>query len=343
MLATAIAGMAVTGLLLSGCALARGSAPTPTLIPTLALPPSPTATLSPTPAPDTPTPPPTGTFTASPSATITITPWVPDTATPGPSPTNTRTPTSTRIPTRTRVPSRTPTITLTPTNTNTPTPPPPLLYILRPGLLSRVTSPIQMELNMTIGGDGKVTIELIGEDGRIIAQQIQSYGRDQAGKRIWLVPELSFTIDAAAETARLQITTQDLFGRIQEIASVDVVLLAVGRNEIYPSLIDQEPFLVRQPKPEAEISGGKLVVRGLARPVNDSPLFIEMVTEDNIVISTDQVKVAMPSAPMSHTPFTVEIPYTVDGPTPVRLVIRQEGSRIPGNVALTSLLIKLLP
>lgn len=332
---------------LGGCTLVlpgRGG-PTPTLIPTLALiiPPTATATLSPTPAPDTLTPTPTQTFTPSQSATITITPWVPDTATPGPSPTITRTPTFTRTPTITRTPTQTRTITLTPTITNTPTPPAPVVNIIRPGLLSRVLSPIQMELNLTVGEDGKVAIELVGEDGRVISRQIKNYGMDEAGKRIYLVPEMPFEIAAAAETARLQVITQDQFGRLQGIASVDVVLLAVGRNEINPPAIVEEPYLIRRPKPESEVSGGMLVINGLARPVNNSPVFIDLVTEDNVVMSTKQVNVEPPTGPLSHTPFTVEIPYHVEGPTPVRLVVRQAGSRIPGIVALTSQVITLLP
>jgi len=86
-----------------------------------------------------------------------------------------------------------------------------------------------------------------------------------------------------------------------------------------------------------------LVINGLARPGNKSPVFIDLVTEDNVVMSTKQVNVDPPTGPLSHTPFTVEIPYHVEGPTPVRLVVRQAGSRIPGIVALTSQVITLLP
>jgi hypothetical protein len=347
MAALCFAAMTTMAFALGGCTLKlplRGR-PTLTLIPTLDLiiPPTATATLSPTPEPDTLTPSPTQTFRPSPSATITITPWVPDTATPGPSPTISRTPTFTRTPTITRTPTRTRTVTLTPTITNTPTPPVPVVNIIRPGLLSRVLSPIQMELNLTVGEDGKVAIELVGEDGRVISRQIKDYGMEEAGKRIYLVPEMPFEIAAAAETARLQVITQDQFGRLQGIASVDIILLAVGRNEINPPAIIEEPYLIRQPKPESEISGGKLVINGLARPVNNSPLFIDLVTEDNVVISTKQVNVEPPTGPLSHTPFTVEIPYHVEGPTPVRLMVRQAGSRLPGIVALTSRVVTLLP
>jgi hypothetical protein len=200
-----------------------------------------------------------------------------------------------------------------------------------------------MEMYLTVGDDGKATIELVGEDGRVISRQVLNYGLDKIGKRVWLAPELLFEIDAAAETARLQVSTQDRYGRSEAISSVEVILLALGRNEINPPVIDQEPYIIRQPEPDTVVGGGLLVIHGLARPVNDSPVHIDLVNEQNVVISTKQLIVPPPTGPLSHTPFTVEIPYHVDGPTPIRLVIRQEGSRIAGTVALTSQLIRLDP
>jgi hypothetical protein len=317
--------------------------PQPTLVPTLALVIGPTATPQPsaTPEPDTVTPLPTDTPTQTNIPTHTVTAWLPDTATPGPSPTRTRTPTSTRIPTRTRIPSRTPTITYTPTITLTPTPPAPGLNLVRPGLMSKVLSPIQMEMYVTTGGDGTLQIELVGEDNRVISRQVLRTGNP--GRHIWLAPNVPFEIDAAAETARLQVSTQDGYGRLEAVSSVDVILLSVGRNEINPPAIIQEPYLIRQPKPDGVVSGGLLIIEALARPVNDSPLIIELITESGSVLSEKQVNVPPPTGELSHTPFVVEIPYKVSEATPVRLIMRQEGSRIAGNVALVSELITLLP
>ncbi len=194
-----------------------------------------------------------------------------------------------------------------------------------------------------VGEDGKLTLDLVGEDGRVISRQVVNYGLSKAGKHVWLAPAIPFAIEAAAETARLQASTVDKYGRTEALSSVDVVLLAVGRNEINPQPPNQEPYIIRQPEADTAVSGGDLVINGLARPVNDSALIIELVTEDNVVLSTRQIVVPPPAAPLSHTPFTVEIPYKVDGPTPVRLIIRQEGSRIPGTVALSSELITLMP
>lgn len=345
----ALAGLS---LLFGGCALSnRQAGDLPTLVPTLDLsassgqPAASSVTVSPGPDQSISALFPTDTQPAellpAGTATNTLTPWPTNSATPGPSPTRTRTPTITWVPTRTRAPTRTPTITPTPTITYTPTPPPPTILLSRPGLLSKLLSPIQMEMYAYSGGSGVVDIALIGEDGRTIASQ--KITREKPKRNFYAVPTLAFEIGSAAETARLQVSTTDEVGRLEALSSVDVILLSVGRAEIFPSEVVTEPYLIRQPRDEDTIVGGKLVLQGLARPVNDSPLMIELVTEQNTVLASTMVTVAPPRGALSHTPFTVDVPYKVSGPTPVRLVIRQEGSRIPGTVALNSITLTLAP
>lgn len=326
----------LVALALQGCGTAAPQVATrraPTLVPTMAVrfPTAAAAAPEPLLGAPTDTPPPASTQTALPQDTPLEPPAVPDpaTITPGPSPTRTR------IPTRTFWPTKTPTI------TPTPTPPLPPLNLVRPGLLSKVVSPIQAELYAVTGGDAKVTIELIGEDGRVISRQVEDYQR--AGRYIWLAPKIPFEINGAAETARLQVLTHDEFGRLEQLISTDLVLLSVGRNEINPPAITEKPYLIRQPKRDAEITGGVLDIEGLARPVNDSPLLIELVSENGSAVATKQLLIPPPTGDLSHTPFTVHIPYKVNGPTRVRLTLRQEGSRIPGTVALVSQTIILEP
>ncbi len=331
-----------------GLALSSLLTPTQTLTPTstgtiTALP---TATLTPSPLPLSPTAGPTHTREASDTPSLTPTPS--DTVTPGPSPTPsrtgtpTRTPTRTRIPTRTRTPSRTPTITLTPTVTNTPTPPAPRLEIARPGLLSRVLSPISAEIYAIPGDDGLVRVELLGEDGRTLYRKDTDYS-NYRGRSIAFYPDIPYEIQAMAETGRLQVSTYDRIGRPIGLMSVDLVLLSIGRAEIFAPEITQEPYIVRFPKEGQAVTGGALLISGLARPVNDLPLIFECIGEDGQVIASGQFHVDAPSGPLSHTPFLFEIPYQVGGPTPVRLTIRQEGSRIPGTLALSSMLLVLEP
>jgi hypothetical protein len=139
------------------------------------------------------------------------------------------------------------------------------------------------------------------------------------------------------------VLTADRAGRIIELMSVELVLLKVGRNEIFGPEVTQEPYLIRGPKEGQTVSGGLLSIDGLFRPVNNSPIILEAIAEDNRVLFTKQFEVQPPSGPLSHTPLKLDVPYKVSTATPVRLIFRQEGSRIPGTVALSSLLVILEP
>jgi len=249
-------------------------------------------------------------------------------------------------PTKTPViPTATKTNTPTTTPTVTPTPTPPLadVRITRPGLFSKIISPYRMEANVAVGEDGLVHINLIGEDARIITSQLLDY-KNYINRKIWIAPWLEFNIAAAAETARLEVSVFDKFNRPMYLTSVDLILLSVGRNVITPAVIVQEPYLIRYPYPDQTIQGGTLWVSGLARPVNDSPVILEVFDEQNQSIAISAISVPAPTGDLSHTPFEVFIPYEVKAATPVRLVIRQESTgRIPGTVALTSMTLSLEP
>ena len=292
---------------------------------------TPSLTSTDTPVPPTDTPIPTDTLTPSPQPSETVT------VTDGPSPTPTRSPTFTRTATRTR------TITKTPTVTFTPTPPYETLRITRPGLFSKVSSPFRVEAMIKPGDDGYVNLRLIGEDARTVSEAVLDY-RALINRRFWLSHMMTFDISAAAETARLEMRINDTFGRAISISSVDLILLKVGDNEITPSVLDLEPYLFRYPYRDQEIKGGTLLVLGLARPVNAKPVILELIDESGRVVGSKEITVEAPTGDLSHTPFQADIPYQVDGRTPVRLSIRQESDqRIPGTVALSSMLIVLEP
>lgn len=301
----------------------------------------PTFTASPIPISPTPSATPTDTLTPTISATPTISPTV--TLTPRFSPTFTRTPTRTRTVTRTPYPTytRAP----TKTRTYTPTPMPPLadFRIKSPGLYSRAVSPIKLSANAIVGEDGYLNIALIGEDSRFIIRQALDFRR-YIGQSITLSQEIPFEINGAGETARLELSSVDEYGRIAALTSVDLVLLKIGNPEIYPEIDPLEHFDIRAPLADSTARGGLLMVSGLARPANTNPVIIELITENGAIVGSAQFSVSPSSGGHTHSPFNVGVPYSVTATTPVRLTIRQESStRIPGTVSVTSLLLTLEP
>ncbi len=206
-----------------------------------------------------------------------------------------------------------------------------------------VTSPFTLGASVMPGRDGYVWLRLIGEDSRTIVEQKLDY-RQYKERSLRIAPLVSFSITSAAETARLELRIKDEYDRLIALSSVDLLLMMVGEDEIYPPTTIQERYLVRFPKPEQTISGGNVPVIGLANPINSNPVILELIDTQGNVLGSTQIQVPPPTGDLSHTPFEAVIPYTITESKQVRLTLRQESNgRIPGTVALSSLTITLEP
>jgi hypothetical protein len=209
--------------------------------------------------------------------------------------------------------------------------------------MSKQVSPIKAEMFTIPGDDGRISIDLIGEDGRYIARQLLDYPK-YAGKNIAISPQIPFQINAVAEMARLILSSNDKYGRLIFLTSVDILLLSVGENELNLPGYQLENYIIRSPRQDAVVSGGILHVEGLIKPVNDRPVIFELTDENGNVVGSNKQVIPEPAGDLSHNLFAIDIPYLVDDITPVRLTIRQESNtRIPGNVALVSLEITVAP
>jgi hypothetical protein len=238
-------------------------------------------------------------------------------------------------PTSTRTPYRSP----TPTLTRTPGPPDLSLHINRPGPLSKVTSPILLEATGYTGVNGTFNVDLLGEDGRPIFRQVvrASIIADDF-ERIFL--KINFQIPGVAEAARLQVSTEDFYNRPVSLTSVDLILLSLGEDQLNPQDDGLDPFVIMQPKINETVSGGTVTISGMARPINGSPIILELFTQEGNLIGTRQV--SLPPG-KGFLPFKVEITYTVSQIRNIRLVIRQSGKRISGTAALSSMVFQVKP
>jgi hypothetical protein len=231
------------------------------------------------------------------------------------------------------------------TRTPTPTPtlniPEALIQIRQPGPLSKVTSPIKVSGNIQPGSTGRVRIELIGENGRLLVRKLINYRTDLG--RLGLSEEMDYEISAVAEDGRLQISTYDQYGRIEALSSVDLILLSMGEADINPPGPQTEPIVLQEPLPNKLIQGGKVFISGMARLSSDFPLLIELITADGSVVGYRQAEVAVDPAG-GYMPFMVEVPYQVSEPTWVRLTVKEMSTgRIEGVIQLTSLEVLLSP
>jgi len=245
-----------------------------------------------------------------------------------------------------RCPSPTPTlyrwVSRTPTITPTPTLSGAFLNIMRPGPLSKVVSPIQLEAAAHAGANGTIRVELIGEDGQAIVRKILLVG-DQPYMSIYLSTSIAFEISTVSQAGRLQISIDDQYKRPVALSSVDLILLSMGSNARNLPGDGLEPFIILQPKPDQVISGNKLVVQGLARPLNSTqPLIVKLVTESGTILGTKSIYV-IPQPDGGHSPFSVEFPISVTEAHDTRVIISQDGDHIPGVAALSSVDFTLMP
>lgn len=254
---------------------------------------------------------------------------------------------NTATPTRTITPSPS----TSPLDQESPTPPPtsaPLpdvpfgtIQILNPGPSSRVTSPFLLKAYLLPGESGRVQVELLGEDGRVLMREIKTYN-SPPGARVTIGTEISYEITAVAETGRIQISTVDGHGRTSALASVDVILLSVGAADLNPAGDNFEAIVIRQPGSNSLIQGGTMRVAGLARPRSERPLMIELHTNEGKIVGTRQVTVEA-SDVGQYGDFAIDVPYNISAPTQVRLMVWERGDRIPGIVHLSSLEVLLSP
>lgn len=254
---------------------------------------------------------------------------------------STNTPAPTSIPTQTPAPTATFTPSITPLPSNTPVPSVPLAEIeLRtPGSLSKVTSPIPVRAAVFPGALGRVTVELLGEDGRLITRQIVVLGE---GRKAGLALDLPFEISGVSELGRLQIYTADAFNRPKSMISVDVILLSTGTADLNIPTDFLAHVSIKDPKEGDLIQGGNLVISGLARPTTDQSFLVELIDEKGQVVG-QRLFDPDPGPVNDFRSFFVEIPYTVTEPTRVRLVIYERTERIPGSIYIVSMEIVISP
>lgn len=255
-------------------------------------------------------------------------------ATPNPSSTPTLSPTG---------PSPTP-YTLPPSPTSTPTPeiPNAEIEIRNLGPLSRVTSPLHVYLYLKPGAGGKVLIELLGEENRVLYREIRKINFVPVGAWAVFTVDFDFEIPGVAEAGRLKISVDDEFGRTVALNSVPLILLSVGDADIIPPPDVLAPIVIRQPRRKALVQGGKLVVSGQVRSSDDQALMVKLITTTGSEVGFRLAEVDAP-AEGDFATFAVEVSYTVSEPTPALLVVQQGAGTLNDIAHLSSIEVLLSP
>src|SRR5574340_45809 len=135
------------------------------------------------------------------------------------------------------------------------------MKITSPGPYSKVSSPIKLNALISPGEDRRLYLNMYGEDGRVMDSQILDFGNYDS-LRFNIMAEIPFTINSAAELARIEIYVIDQYGLKIQLASVDLILIQYGDSEITPNEIEFDPYTISTPGEGTVISGGVLVAEG---------------------------------------------------------------------------------
>ncbi len=218
-----------------------------------------------------------------------------------------------------------------------------MLNIYNPGANSKIASPINVSAYAYPGYQGKVTLQLLGEDGRLMADQLIQLTIPDSG---WVSfsTQVPFEINSAGESALLALTTFDGYGRRISVNSVPLLLMQVGDSEIEAPAFQHEPIEIRQPAASAVISGGKLHIEGYVHPYNNGPLIVELFKANGAIVASKQGSHKILPDGEEFVPFSTDLNYTVSEATPVRLTLRQTMDKAPYlDLTLSSLIITLQP
>lgn len=228
-----------------------------------------------------------------------------------------------------------------PTHTPAPIIPEARVQIFRHGERSLVTSPIQVYARLTSRTGKTARIELFGEDGRLLARQVKVYNQ-LPWHVATLLFDIEFEIQAAAEAGRLVISVEDIYGRLMDLNSVNLILLSTGVTELNPATALYERIRIDEPVANSLIQGGTLIVTGLAQTSSDQPLRIALIDENGLTLGGRLAGVNT-NMPGGYGEFFAEVPYTVTTLTPALLIIYEENQSTQEKIYLTSVEVVLSP
>lgn len=201
------------------------------------------------------------------------------------------------------------------------------IQIQTPGPLSRVVSPLQIQLVAVAGASKKLDVDLFGHDWRLLGHSLVAVAGSPAGDPLSLT--MRFEIRTPSEKAFLQVSTRDANGRVQSETTLPLLLLSSGTNQINPpgSMIYERVVLNHLPA-GAVVSGGVLSVQGELMPYNRHPAAVELVSAEGRSLGLRVLQFVG----SDWQAFDTTIPYQVRELTPARLYVRQ-GDDILGEQA----------
>lgn len=218
--------------------------------------------------------------------------------------------------------------------------PTPSIAIITPSTGSIITSPIILEAEITCNPGDILRIELIDKQEKLLFRKL-IIPNCRSNVSLELKELIYFDVPVVNTKTRLTMSLIDPEDVPRAIASSEL-LLSRDNSSINKAKDSQSNFIVTSPVENSLLSHGEFLVSGWIRPLEQTPVILELLTETGGLISSRQIAIPGENAG-EYFFFDVVIPFSVPRILNAILVIRQMGSTIPGNIALESFKFQLSP
>jgi len=221
------------------------------------------------------------------------------------------------------------------------------IQIINPGRLSRILPPLKLHLFLAPAHSDKddelsYQISLYDENGAVLVQE-DFFPDDGNGDSSHQVKDLNFDISGSAETARLEVSSHDGFGRLTSITTTDLVLLSEGDEEIKAIQDLFDDLIIQQPIPSTLIQGDVLIVKGISRFAPDDQLIVVLINKDGGQVGSGIVNVSEEVLGHGYRPFDGKIPFQVGSSSWIRVQVIAKDGNFSGIQHLSSVEVLVSP
>lgn len=218
---------------------------------------------------------------------------------------------------------------------------PEAILLLEPGPASRVSSPLRVAGMADPTFEQNLVVRILLRDGGEVALSPTTI-QAELGQRGHFEVEIPFSIDET-QNAFIQVFDQSARdGGTIHLATVGVILVPSGPDEIVPVEEHPEVIQILAPLFGAELSGGLVHVEGFGLASFEQTLVVEVYGEDGDLFGSVPLIVAAPDLGLPG-PFEADVPYSVDREQAGRIVVRDPSPAFAGDIHVSSVEVRLLP
>ena len=214
------------------------------------------------------------------------------------------------------------------------------IAIITPSNGSMVMSPIKLETKIACDPGEILRIELTDKQERLLFRKL-ILPDCRSNVSLELKELIYFDAPSGNTKTRLAISLIDPEDITRAIASSEL-LLSQDNSSINIAKDSQSNFIIISPAENTLLSHGKFPVSGWIRPVEQTPVIFELLSDTGGLISSRQIAIPKDYAG-EYFFFDINIPFSIPRIRNAILIIRQMGSSIPGNIALESFTFQVSP